>query len=74
VHLSDFYSYRLIGKLTAFLQLQDFRLRNSPASDQFRFRRAAFSQQIKTKVDLVLAKAVALRINARLINISAIYL
>ena len=27
-NLSDFYSYRLIGKLTAFLQLQEFRLRN----------------------------------------------
>ncbi len=24
VNLSDFYSYRLIGKLTAFLQLQEF--------------------------------------------------
>ena len=28
VNLSDFYSYRLIGKLTAFLQLQEFSLRN----------------------------------------------
>ena len=28
VNLSEFYSYRLIGKLTAFLQLQEFRLRN----------------------------------------------
>jgi hypothetical protein len=28
VNLSDFYSYRLIGKLTAFLQLQAFSLRN----------------------------------------------
>ena len=27
VNLSDFYSYRLIGKLTAFLQLQEFSLR-----------------------------------------------
>jgi hypothetical protein len=26
VNLSEFYSYRLIGKLTAFLQLQEFRL------------------------------------------------
>jgi hypothetical protein len=26
VNLSDFYSYRLIGKLTAFLQLQEFSL------------------------------------------------
>ena len=28
VNLSDFYSYRIIGKLTAFLQLQKFSLRN----------------------------------------------
>jgi hypothetical protein len=28
VNLSDFYSYSLIGKLTAFLQLQEFSLRN----------------------------------------------
>jgi hypothetical protein len=27
MNLSDFYSYRLIGKLTAFLQLQEFSLR-----------------------------------------------
>jgi hypothetical protein len=32
VNLSDFYSYRLIGKLTAFLQLQEFSLRNSPVA------------------------------------------
>ncbi len=30
VNLSDFYSYRLIGKLTAFLQLQEFSQRNQP--------------------------------------------
>jgi hypothetical protein len=28
VNLCDFYFYRLIGKLTAFLHLQDFSLRN----------------------------------------------
>jgi hypothetical protein len=27
VNLSDFYSYSLIGKMTAFLQLQEFSLR-----------------------------------------------
>jgi hypothetical protein len=32
VNLSDFYSYRLIGKLTAFLQLQEFSLRNLPVT------------------------------------------
>jgi hypothetical protein len=33
VNLSDIYSYRLIGKLTAFLQLQEFSLRNLPVED-----------------------------------------
>ena len=28
VNLCDFYSYKLIGKLTAFLQLQEFSLHN----------------------------------------------
>ncbi len=28
VNVSDFYSYKLIGKLTAFLQLQEFSQRN----------------------------------------------
>jgi hypothetical protein len=32
VNLSDFYSYRLIGKLTAFFQLQEFSLRNLPVA------------------------------------------
>jgi hypothetical protein len=32
VNLSDFYSYRIIGKLTAFLQLQEFNLRNIPVT------------------------------------------
>jgi hypothetical protein len=32
VNLSDFYSYRLIGKLTAFLQLQEFVLHNLPVA------------------------------------------
>ena len=30
VKLCDFYFYKLIGKLTAFLQLQEFSLRNLP--------------------------------------------
>jgi hypothetical protein len=32
VNLCDFYSYRLIGKLTVILQLQEFRLRNMTVS------------------------------------------
>ena len=46
-NLLDFYSYRLIGKLTAFLQLQEF---------------SQFLQQFKSKVGLALAKAAALRV------------
>jgi hypothetical protein len=37
VNLSDFYSYRLIGKLTAFLQLQEFSQRNLTTVDSFTF-------------------------------------
>jgi hypothetical protein len=40
VNLSDFYSYRLIEKLTAFLQLQSAQFDRS----QFHFRRTAFLQ------------------------------
>ena len=35
-------------------------------SGQFHFRRAAFAQQLKSKVDLALAKATTLRINLNL--------
>jgi hypothetical protein len=37
VNLSDFYSYRFIGKLTAFLQLQEFSLHNLPVEDSSTF-------------------------------------
>ncbi len=37
VNLLDFYSYRLIGKLTAFSQLQEFSQRNLPVEDSFTF-------------------------------------
>ena len=58
----DYYSYRLIGKLTAFLQLQEFQLAQQDRG-QFHYLRAAFLQQLKSRVGLVLAKAAALRIN-----------
>ncbi len=32
MNLSDFYAYRLIGKLTAFLQIQEFSLRKHNVS------------------------------------------
>ena len=37
VNSLDYYSYRLIGKLTAFLQLQECSLRNLPVEDSFTF-------------------------------------
>jgi hypothetical protein len=61
------YSYRLIGKLFAFLQFQEFSLRNPPVEKStcglFHFRRTAFFSYLKSKVGSTLAKAAALRIN-----------
>jgi hypothetical protein len=59
VNSCNFYSYRLIGKQTAFLQLHQ--LAHS-TSGLFYFRRAAFSTQLKAKVGSTLAKAAALRV------------
>jgi hypothetical protein len=36
-NLLDFYSYRLIGKLTVFSELQEFSQRNLPVEDSFTF-------------------------------------
>jgi hypothetical protein len=43
VNLSDFYSYRLIGKLTAFLQLQEFDLCNLPVTSSTSAARLSLS-------------------------------
>ncbi len=68
VNLLDFYSYRLIGKLTAFFQLQEFSFRKQTpvATDQFHFRHSAFVSMIKSRVGNILVKASALRINLNL--------
>jgi hypothetical protein len=42
VNLSDFYSYRLIGKLTAFLHLQEFSQRNQT----WEFRTSTFAARL----------------------------
>ena len=48
VNLCSFYSYRLIGKLAAFLQLQEFSLRNLPvASSTTAARRSPHSSNRK---------------------------
>jgi hypothetical protein len=69
VNLLDFYSYRFIGKLTAFFAASGVQS-SQFERDQFHFgraafyfRRAAFSQHLQNKVGLDLAKAVDLRIN-----------
>jgi hypothetical protein len=43
VNLSDFYSYRLIEKLTAFLQLQEFSQRNPTVASSTSAARLSFS-------------------------------
>jgi hypothetical protein len=67
VNLLDFYSYRLIGKLTAFLHLQEFISKQTPVTTgQFHFRRTGFASMLKSRVGNILAKAAALRININL--------
>jgi hypothetical protein len=44
VNLSDFYSYRIIGKLTAFLQLQEFNQRNVPVASSTSAARLSHSR------------------------------
>ncbi len=58
----DYYSYRLIGKLTAFLQLQEFSLRNITVEEST-LSSARFLTQLKAKVDSSLVKAAAIRVN-----------
>jgi hypothetical protein len=43
VNLLDFYSYRIIGKLTAFLQLQEFSQRNLPVASSTSVARRSHS-------------------------------
>ena len=62
LNLCAFYSYRLIGKLTAFFAASGVQLTQSNRG-QFHYRRAAFSSQLKAKVGCILAKVAALRIN-----------
>ena len=56
----DYYSGRLIGKLTAFLQLQEFSLCNIPVEES---SISAFLSQLKSKIGSSLAKAAAIRVN-----------
>ena len=62
VNLLDFYSYRLIGKLTAFFAVSGVQSAQSTSGGFFHFRRAPFLSGLKSKVGLTLAKAAVLRI------------
>jgi hypothetical protein len=59
------YSYRLIGKLTAFFAVSGVQ---STQFDRgyFHFRRASFSSILKSKCDNILVKSATLRINLNL--------
>ena len=63
VNLCAFYFYKLIRKLTASLQLQEFSSQLAQStSGLYHYKRAAFSSQLKSKCGNILAKAAALRI------------
>ncbi len=62
VNLSDFYSYRLIGKLTAFLKLQEFSFRKHKVSCSTSAA-PRFLLRYKAKVVTTLVKTESLRIN-----------
>jgi hypothetical protein len=64
VNLCAFYSNWLIGKLTAFLQLQEFSLHNRPVDCSTSAARR--SPHVKSKLGSILTKAAALRINLNL--------
>jgi hypothetical protein len=51
VNLSVFYSYKLIGKLTAFLQLQEFSLRNITVPVPLPPRGVLLTDQIQSRTD-----------------------
>jgi hypothetical protein len=61
VNLSEFYSYRIIGKLTAFFATSGV---TSSQSDRgfFHYLRAAFSSMLKSRVGNILCKASALHL------------
>ena len=69
VNLSDFYSYRLIGKLTAFFAASGVQLAQTQRG-MFHYHRTVFSSILKIKVDLTLAKTATLRITLNLDGVS----
>jgi hypothetical protein len=68
VNLSDFYSYRIIWKLTFFFQLQEFSLCEPTVVSSTSAARLSepFSAKLKSRVGLSLAKAPGLRLTLNL--------
>ena len=66
MNLSDFHSYRLMGKLTTFLPASGVQSAQSNLVGFFHFHRAAFSSLLKSRVGSVLPKASALRVTLNL--------
>ncbi len=71
MNLSDCYSYKIIGKLIAFLSTSGVL---SAQSDRgfFHYLRVVFSVQFKIKVGLTLPKTVSLRITLNLDGVTII--
>jgi hypothetical protein len=70
-NLSDFYSYRIIGKLTVFFTDSGFQFAQSDR-DQFHFHREASTQQLKRRVGLTLDNEATLRIKLNIDGVSII--
>ncbi len=66
VNLSEFYSYRLIGKLTVFFSGSGVQSTQSNMGTFFHFHRTSFSSMIKSRVSSILTKGSVLRINLNL--------
>ncbi len=65
VNFPDFYSYRLIGKLTDFISPSGVQLVQHDR-DQFHFRLVTFTQHLKNRVDMSLSKQTSSRITLNL--------
>ncbi len=62
VNLSDFYSYRLIGKLTVFFSASGVQLAQTDRGF-FHYHRTAYSPQLKSKCGSILGKVLRINLN-----------
>ena len=63
VNLSDFYSFRLIGKLTAFFATSGVHPVQHTSGGIFTFNRAVFLSQLKSKIGSRLGEEATIRVN-----------